>query len=145
MIACHPPYVASVHRGADSYIPPEKYSMIHDAVLQACDAHDAVKDGVLEDPTRCHFDPKVLECKGADSPSCLTSAQVETARALRRKFAATCLDWSERRDHLGGALGAALAERLVDLGWIARKRNSRAVSVTEAGRRRLTEEFRLEL
>ena len=66
---------------------------------------------------------------------------VETARALRRKFAATCLDWSERRDHLGGALGAALAERLVDLGWIARKRNSRAVTVTEAGRRRLAEHF----
>src|SRR4029450_8350064 len=72
----------TVHRSADSYIPPEKYSMIHDAVLQACDAHDSVKDGVLEDPTRCHFDPKVLECKGADSPSCLTSAQIETARAL---------------------------------------------------------------
>jgi DNA-binding transcriptional ArsR family regulator len=66
---------------------------------------------------------------------------VETARALRRKFAATCLDWSERRDHLGGALGAALAERLVDLGWIARKRNSRAVTVTDAGKRKLAEEF----
>lgn len=64
---------------------------------------------------------------------------VETARALRRKFAASCLDWSERRDHLGGALGAALAERLVDLGWIARRRNSRAVTVTEAGRRKLAE------
>jgi DNA-binding transcriptional ArsR family regulator len=66
---------------------------------------------------------------------------VETARALRRKFASCCLDWSERRDHLGGALGAALAERLVDLGWIARKRNSRAVTVTEAGQRRLAEHF----
>jgi DNA-binding transcriptional ArsR family regulator len=66
---------------------------------------------------------------------------VETARALRRKFAASCLDWTERRDHLGGALGAALAERLVDLGWIARKRNSRAVAVTEAGKRRLGEQF----
>jgi DNA-binding transcriptional ArsR family regulator len=66
---------------------------------------------------------------------------VETARALRRKFASCCLDWSERRDHLGGALGAALAERLVDLGWIARKRNSRAVAVTEAGQRKLAEHF----
>jgi predicted transcriptional regulator len=64
---------------------------------------------------------------------------LDAARALRRKFAAQCLDWSERRDHLGGALGAALAERLLDLGWIARKRNTRAVSVTEAGRRRLAE------
>jgi DNA-binding transcriptional ArsR family regulator len=70
---------------------------------------------------------------------------LEAARALRRKFAASCLDWTERRDHLGGALGAALAERLVDLGWIARKRNTRAVSVTEAGRRRLADEFRLDL
>jgi DNA-binding transcriptional ArsR family regulator len=66
---------------------------------------------------------------------------VETARALRRKFASCCLDWSERRDHLGGALGAALAERLVDLGWIARKRNSRAVAVTDAGHRKLAEHF----
>jgi DNA-binding transcriptional ArsR family regulator len=66
---------------------------------------------------------------------------LDAARALRRKFAAQCLDWSERRDHLGGALGAALAERLLDLGWIARKRNTRAVTVTEAGRRRLAEVF----
>jgi len=66
---------------------------------------------------------------------------LDAARGLRRKFAAQCLDWSERRDHLGGALGAALAERLVDLGWIARKRNSRAIAVTEAGRRQLAEHF----
>jgi len=70
------------HRASDSYIPPEKYSMIHDAVLAACDARDGVKDGVIENPTRCKFDPKVLECTGADSPSCLTPAQTETARAL---------------------------------------------------------------
>lgn len=66
---------------------------------------------------------------------------LEAARTLRRKFAASCLDWSERRDHLGGALGAALAERLVDLGWIARRRNCRALTVTEAGRRKLAEHF----
>lgn len=66
---------------------------------------------------------------------------VDSARALRRKFATSCLDWSERRDHLGGALGAALAERLVDLGWVARRRNSRAVAVTEVGWRKLAEHF----
>src|SRR5262245_1391234 len=70
---------------------------------------------------------------------------LDKTRGLRRKFASQCLDWSERRDHLGGALGAALAERLIDLGWIARKRNSRAVAVTEAGKRRLAEDFKLEL
>jgi feruloyl esterase len=71
-----------VNRSEDSAIPPAKYPMIHDAVLQACDALDGVKDGVIENPARCHFDPKVLACKGADGPACLTPAQVETARAI---------------------------------------------------------------
>jgi feruloyl esterase len=71
-----------VHRTADSYIPPDKYPAIHEAALQACDALDGVKDGVIESPTRCKFDPKAIECKGADGPTCLTAAQVETARAL---------------------------------------------------------------
>ena len=65
-----------------SYIPKEKYPLIHQAVLQACDARDGVQDGVIEDPTRCHFDPKVLLCKGADSASCLTAGQVEAARKI---------------------------------------------------------------
>jgi feruloyl esterase len=56
--------------------------MIHDAVLRACDTLDGLKDGVLEDPTRCHFDPKDLECKGADAADCLTPAQVETAHVI---------------------------------------------------------------
>ena len=99
-----------------------------------------VKQGIL----RKEADAFALTRRGADWFGEL-GIDVDAARALRRKFAATCLDWSERRDHLGGALGAALAERLVDLGWITRKRNSRAVSVTETGRRRLAEEFRLVL
>jgi feruloyl esterase len=72
----------TVHRSDDSYIPPAKYSTIHTAVLESCDALDGVKDGVIENPARCRFDPKVLECKGADGPACLTPAQVETAKAL---------------------------------------------------------------
>jgi feruloyl esterase len=71
-----------VHKDEASYIPPTKYPLIHKAVLEACDAHDGVKDGVLEDPTRCKFDPKVLECKGADGPGCLTAPQVEAARKI---------------------------------------------------------------
>ena len=70
------------NRSADSSIPPAKYPVIHDAVLQACDALDGVKDGVIENPARCHFNPAVLACKGADGPACLTPAQVETARAI---------------------------------------------------------------
>jgi tannase/feruloyl esterase len=71
-----------VNRGADSYIPPEKYPVIHQAVLNACDAVDGLKDGLIQDPTRCRFDAAVLECTAADAPSCLTPGQVETVRGL---------------------------------------------------------------
>jgi feruloyl esterase len=65
-----------------SYIPPEKYAVIHNAVLEACDTMDGVKDGVLDDPTRCRFDPGVLLCKGTETATCLTSPQVEAARKI---------------------------------------------------------------
>ena len=64
------------------FIPPAKYPMIHQAVLAACDGLDGVKDGLITDPPRCRFDPKSLECRGHESVSCLTSAQVSAARAV---------------------------------------------------------------
>ncbi len=72
----------AVHNDEASYIPPAKYPYIHQAVLAACDALDGVEDGVLENPRRCKFDPKLLECKGADGPGCLTAPQVEAARKI---------------------------------------------------------------
>ncbi len=72
----------AVQRSASSYIPPSKYAVIHKAVVEACDALDGLKDGLINDPRRCHFDPKVLLCKGADGPSCLTSQQLEVARKI---------------------------------------------------------------
>jgi len=65
-----------------SVIPVTKFPLIHNAVLAACDAIDGLKDGLIDDPTRCHFDPQVLECKGGDAPGCLTVAQVNTARVV---------------------------------------------------------------
>jgi DNA-binding transcriptional ArsR family regulator len=67
------------------------------------------------------------------------------ARARRRIFCRPCIDWTERRPHIGGAVGAALADRLFALDWIARVRDSRAVVVTPAGRRGLRERFGLAL
>jgi DNA-binding transcriptional ArsR family regulator len=58
-------------------------------------------------------------------------------RKSGRVFARQCLDWSERRNHLAGALGSALAEYLFERGWIERVRKSRAVRTTELGRREL--------
>jgi feruloyl esterase len=63
-------------------VPPSKLMLIHDAVLAACDARDGVKDGLLEDPRLCDFDPKILECKSEDRPECLTAAQVAVVRAF---------------------------------------------------------------
>jgi len=71
-----------VHRTTDSYIPPEKYPAINEAVLNACDTLDGAKDGVIENPRACKFDPKSIECRGADGPTCLTAPQVETAKLL---------------------------------------------------------------
>lgn len=60
---------------------------------------------------------------------------VARARQRRRRFACPCLDWSERRSHLGGALGAALLEALLARGWVDRDLDSRALSVTRKGAR----------
>ena len=59
----------------------------------------------------------------------------------RRKFAGSCLDWTQRRPHLNGALGAAITSRLLQLGWIERGRSRRAVRVTPAGQDGLARTF----
>jgi DNA-binding transcriptional ArsR family regulator len=69
---------------------------------------------------------------------------VEAARAARRSFAVACLDWSERRHHLAGALGAALLDRMLALRWIERTPASRAVRLSDRGRRGLREHFGLQ-
>ncbi len=68
-----------------------------------------------------------------------------TAEQQRRTFCRPCLDWSERRPHLAGSIGAALASRCFELGWIERQRDSRAVSVTKRGRSGFADTFNLTL
>jgi DNA-binding transcriptional ArsR family regulator len=70
---------------------------------------------------------------------------LETARASRRRFACSCLDWSERRPHLGGALGAELMAMLIKDGWLERDLDSRALAVTGDGKRRFKRVFALEV
>jgi hypothetical protein len=67
------------------------------------------------------------------------------ARARRRVFCRPCVDWTERRPHIGGAVGAALATRCFELQWITRVRDSRALTITPAGRQGLMETFGLSL
>jgi len=64
---------------------------------------------------------------------------VAGARARKRAFARACLDWSERRPHLAGALGAALADAALDQGWVRRPPNDRWLRVTPKGAAALTD------
>jgi len=66
---------------------------------------------------------------------------VGAARALRRRFAYACLDWSERRPHVGGALGAALLDLALRRKWVISDLDSRILNVTPAGRRELKSRF----
>jgi feruloyl esterase len=66
-----------------SSLPREKLALVNDAVMAACDALDGVKDGVLENPLACTFDPKVLACaQGSAEGSCLTAPQVDAVRKI---------------------------------------------------------------
>jgi feruloyl esterase len=87
----------ATHPSGVAILPTAKLPVIHDAVLAKCDMLDGVKDGLLENPTRCTFDPKEIECRSGDpstssgspraesrgdGPNCLTTAQVEAVRKI---------------------------------------------------------------
>jgi feruloyl esterase len=73
---------AAAHKDPAATLPPAKLTLLHDAVMNACDALDRVKDGMLTNPSRCHFDPSSLRCKDADQPGCLTKPQVEAVKKV---------------------------------------------------------------
>jgi DNA-binding transcriptional ArsR family regulator len=70
---------------------------------------------------------------------------IEAARALRRRFAYACVDWSERRPHIAGALGQALLQVSLERKWFVQDLDSRALRITPAGRRQLRTRFGLDL
>jgi DNA-binding transcriptional ArsR family regulator len=116
-----------------------------------CYDHLAGKLGVAVSQAMC----AVGYMREGDAGYSLTDAGTEWCRGLeidvaalragRRPLTRRCLDWSERRPHLAGALGAALADRFVKLRWIARAGRGRAVRLTERGERALGAQLALRL
>ena len=76
-------YALATLDNEDSYIPPSKVAILGDAVTAACDAIDGIKDGVLDDPRKCQFDPGTLTCAaGQDESTCFTAAQVQAVKDI---------------------------------------------------------------
>jgi DNA-binding transcriptional ArsR family regulator len=91
--------------------------------LSGEEAYDLTVDGM-----------KAFEALGID---------LETTRALRRRFAYACLDWSERRPHVGGALAAAILRVALKRKWVTQDLDSRALGITNLGRREMLTRFGL--
>lgn len=105
-----------LERNEAARLPAAKRALLHGAVLEACDARDGAKDGLLENPEQCGFDPASLECRNGDGSQCLTAAQVATARMLY----APARNPSSGRAIAGLARGSELG--WTDLGWTASAR-----------------------
>ena len=72
-------------------------------------------------------------------------ADLKSPVGSRRIFCRACLDWSERRYHVAGFVGAEIWRRCLELGWLARRRDTRAIMVTAIGRRGLRDTFGIDL
>jgi hypothetical protein len=70
---------------------------------------------------------------------------VELLKKQKRAFAKPCLDWSERKHHLAGSLGAALLNNMITTGWVRRAENSRTMLVTRKGEEAFYEHFKIDL
>ena len=99
--------------------------------LAGCNAKDNANDNGYDLTPN---GTKAFEALGID---------IEATRTLRRRFACACLDWSERRPHVGGALGAALLKIALKRKWVLQDLDSRVLDVTSIGRREMLTRFGL--
>jgi hypothetical protein len=108
-------------------------------------------DGVF-DPDAAEADR--LAAPGYDLDYRLTPAGIRELKTFgidfdslpaRRPLIRYCVDWSEQRHHLAGSLGAAIATRMIELGWVRKAGRSRALHVSDSGYEGLREQFGVEL
>ena len=113
----------------------------HMAGTLAVTLHDNFQArGWLKNGSKARTSSYDLSPEGARALAIL-GVDIEAARASRRRFAYACLDWSARRPHIGGALGAALLEVAIKRRWVTQDLDSRALALTSHGRRELAARF----
>jgi DNA-binding transcriptional ArsR family regulator len=113
----------------------------HLAGAVAVQMHDRFRDqGWLAPEPSAQDNAYSLTRKGTEGLARL-GIDVQATRSLRRRFAFGCLDWSERRFHVGGAIGAALLGHMLKKKWVTRHLDSRALRVTSLGQRELHSRF----
>ena len=108
--------IAQALQNEQARLTPAKTQVLHNAVMAACDGLDGVKDGLIENPMACKFDPGVLVCKGGEEPACLTQAQVDTAKLIYSPI----VDPKTKQETPGLAPGSELG--WTDMGWSASAR-----------------------
>jgi DNA-binding transcriptional ArsR family regulator len=137
--------------GRDQFVPKTPSRL---CAARTCYDHMAGRVGVLLHD-RLYTLKWLSEVSNNDTAYELTSTgakafeslgvDIEATRALRRRFASACLDWSERRPHIGGALGAALLKLALKKRWVTQDLDSRALGVTAFGKREMQNRFGLEV
>lgn len=103
-----------------------------------------LRNGWLIPDTRAKSDGYEVSKQGSEAFAQL-GIDLDAARALRRRLAYACLDWSERRPHLGGALAAALLKLALKRKWVLQDPEGRALELTRVGRRELQSRFGVDL
>lgn len=150
------PEVAYAIEAIGNLIPNEKYKKIasnqdNSAVryCRTCYDHLAGKVGVLI--TEALLKQKIIELntctynvtKKGDQFFSKLEINIGDLKKYRRAFAKPCLDWSERKHHLAGSLGAALLDKMLSLDYFRRTKNSRAIVITSKGQLHLYDRFRV--
>jgi len=123
--------------GTPSHLRVARTCYDHMAGTLGVSLHDRLKClGWLTVAGECDDDAYEVTSKGVKGFEVL-GVDIEATRMLRRRFAYACLDWSERRPHVGGALGAALWKLALKRKWVVPDLDSRALSITAHGRREM--------
>ena len=128
-----------------NYLRAARTCYDHIAGTLGVSLHDRLRTlGWLSDCSTDREDAYRLTPEGAAALEAL-GIDVAATHLLRRRFAFACMDWSERRYHLGGAIGAALLKLALKRKWLTQELDSRALALTALGRREMTSRFGLHL